>query len=383
MNNGPILIIGAGLSGAVIARQLAEAGIPVQVIESRDHVGGNCHTTRDEETGVLLHVYGPHIFHTADTAVWDYVNRFARFQTYQHRVLTTVQNAVYSMPINLLTINQFFGKTMRPSEAAAFVASQASGQADPQNFEEQALAMIGPDLYAAFFKGYTEKQWGCSPTALPASILKRLPLRFNFDDSYFNHPHQGIPENGYTPLVAAMLDHPLISLTLETHFDPKDAPEDAHVFWSGPLDGYFGHRLGRLGYRTLDFEHSRTSGDYQGCPVMNYGDADVPHTRITEHKHFAPWESHDKTLITHEYSRACGADDIPYYPIRLVDEKAMLAQYVERAEATSGVTFTGRLATYRYLDMDVCIREALDLAQTFLTCRAQGTKPPVFSGAPI
>ena len=381
--SGPVLIIGAGLSGAVIARQLAEAGLPVEVIEARDHVAGNCHTARDADTGVLLHVYGPHIFHTGDDAVWEYVNRFAAFEAYRHRVLTTVADRVFSMPINLLTINQFFGRTFRPDEARDFIAAQATPMADPQSFEDQALAMIGPDLYAAFFKGYTEKQWGCSPRDLPASILKRLPVRFTYDDSYFTHPHQGIPKDGYTPMVQAMLDHPNISVSLGAAFNPKDTPKDAHLFWSGPLDGYFGHDRGHLGYRTLDFEHSRLSGNYQGCPVMNYGDADMPYTRITEHKHFAPWESHDKTLTTHEYSRACGVGDIPYYPIRLVEEKAMLAQYVARAEATSGVTFAGRLATYRYLDMDVCIREALDLAGAFLSARKNGTAPPVFSGAPL
>ena len=381
--SGPVIIVGAGLSGAVIARQLAEAGQPSHVIEARDHVAGNCHTTRDPQTGVMHHIYGPHIFHTGNDTVWDYVNRFATFHEYKHRVLTTVGDAVYSMPINLLTINQFFGKTMRPEEAAAFVAAQTSGQANPQSFEEQALSMVGPRLYEAFFKGYTEKQWGCSPTELPASILKRLPLRFTYDDSYFAHPHQGIPVDGYTAMVTAMLDHPLITVTLGTAFNPAEAPSNAHVFWSGALDGYFDHRLGRLGYRTLDFEHMRDVGDYQGCPVMNYGDAEVPYTRITEHKHFAPWESHDKTLITHEYSRLCGEDDIPYYPIRLVDEKAMLAQYVELAKATKGVTFAGRLATYRYLDMDVCIAEALALAAGFLTARAEGATPPKFSGAPL
>ena len=381
--NGPVLIIGAGLSGAVIARQLAEAGIASRVIEARDHMAGNCHTARDAETGVLCHVYGPHIFHTGDQQVWDYVNRFATFETYRHRVLTTVGGRIFSMPINLLTINQFFGRRFRPDEARAFIAAEATPMETPQSFEEQALAMIGPDLYAAFFKGYTEKQWGCSPRDLPASILKRLPLRFTYDDSYFAHPHQGLPRQGYTAMVAAMLDHPKIALSLGTAFDPAQAPADAHLIWTGPLDGYFGHDLGRLGYRTLDFEHTRLKGDYQGCPVMNYGDAEVPYTRITEHKHFAPWESHDTTLITHEYSRLCGADDIPYYPIRLVEEKAMLAQYVARAEAASGVTFAGRLATYRYLDMDVCIREALDLADAILRARQNGTPPPVFSGAPL
>ncbi|XDA98116.1 UDP-galactopyranose mutase [Sulfitobacter sp. LCG007] len=378
-----VLIVGAGLSGAVIARQLAETGQPVTVIEARDNVGGNCHTERDPETGVLLHVYGPHIFHTGDAEVWDYVNRFTAFRPYRHRVMTTVGARVYSMPINLLTINQFFDRTLSPEEARAFVADRASDIAEPQSFEEQAMAMVGPEIYAAFFKGYTEKQWGCSPRDLPASILKRLPLRFNYDDSYFAHPFQGIPENGYTPMVEAMLDHELIEVRLGTHFDSDADARDTHVFYSGPLDGYFGHDIGRLGYRTLDFEHSRGEGDFQGCPVMNYGDAEVPYTRITEHKHFAPWESHEKTLITHEYSRLCGPEDIPYYPIRLVEEKALLADYVARAEKTTGVTFIGRLATYRYLDMDVCIREALDTAQAWLAATKAGTPPPVFSGAPL
>ena len=380
----PPLIVGAGLSGTVVARQLAEAGQAVIVTEARDHVGGNCHTERDPETGVLLHVYGPHIFHTGDTGVWDYVNRFARFRPYRHRVMTTVGARVFSMPINLLTINQFFGRDFRPEEAQAFVANEADSTiTDPQSFEEQALAMVGPDLYAAFFKGYTEKQWGCSPTELPASILKRLPLRFNYDDSYFAHPHQGIPEDGYTPMVAAMLDHPLITLRLGTPFDKSKVGSDTHVFYSGPLDGYFDHASGRLGYRTLDFEHSRCSGDYQGCPVMNYGDVDVPWTRITEHKHFAPWEDHEKTLITHERSRLAGPGDIPYYPIRLVEEKSLLADYVAQATETSGVTFLGRLATYRYLDMDVCIREALDVSEAWLRAMSSGTRPPVFSGPPL
>ncbi|MGR3485352.1 MAG: UDP-galactopyranose mutase [Paracoccaceae bacterium] len=376
------IIVGAGLSGAVVARQLAEAGQPVRVLEARDHVGGNCHTTRDAETGVMLHVYGPHIFHTGDDAVWAYVNRFARFRDYRHRVLTTVGGRVYSMPINLLTINQFFDRTMSPDEARAFVAARATPMDAPQSFEDQALSMVGSEIYKAFFKGYTEKQWGCSPTELPAAILKRLPLRFSYDDGYFAHPHQGIPEDGYTAMVEAMLDHPDIDVALSRPFAAGDAG-GAHVFWSGPLDGYFDHALGRLGYRTLDFEHDRRDGDFQGCPVMNYGDRDVPHTRITEHKHFAPWEEHDRTLITHERSRACGPDDIPYYPIRLVEEKAMLARYVARAEATQGVTFMGRLATYRYLDMDVCIREALDLADSFLAARRDGRRPPIWSGAPL
>lgn len=379
-----ILIAGAGLSGAVIARELAEAGHRVTVVESRSHIAGNCHTVRDEGTGVLVHRYGPHIFHTANTEVWEYVNRFARFRPYRHRVLTTVRGDVYRLPINLRTINQFFGTEMSPPEAEAFIAAKAEhGSAPPRTFEEQALAMVGRELYEAFFQGYTEKQWGCSPQDLPASILKRLPLRFNEDDSYFDHPFQAIPEDGYTPMVAAMLDHPGIEVILDHHLNPTDVPQTAHLFWSGPLDAYFGQDLGALGYRTLDFTHHRGKGDYQGCPVMNYGDRDVAWTRITEHKHFAPWENHGGTVWTKEVSRACDAGDIPYYPIRLADEKALLGDYVTRAEQLEKVTFVGRLGTYRYLDMDVCVAEALATSRAFLAAEATNQAMAVFPHRPL
>ncbi len=360
-----IALVGAGLSGAVIARELAEAGQAVTIFESRDLIGGNCHTQRDADTGVMVHVYGPHIFHTNDDEVWDYVNRFANFLPYKNRVKSTVGGQVYSLPVNLHTINQFFGTALRPDEAKTFIQGKAEAIADPQTFEEQALAFVGQDLYEAFFKGYTEKQWGCSPTELPASILKRLPLRFNYDDNYFFHVHQGMPEHGYTDMIAGILDHPGITVHLNTRFDPATAGEWDHVFWSGPLDGFFGFDQGRLGYRTLEFREFRYDGDYQGCAVMNYGDRDVPYTRITEHKHFAPWEDHQGSVLYEEHSHACGPDDIPYYPIRMVKEKELLTTYVERAQQLKGVTFVGRLGTYRYLDMDVTIREALDTARAF------------------
>ena len=378
-----ILLVGAGLSGAVIGRKLAEAGHSCRIIDARSHIGGNCHTERDADTGVMMHVYGPHIFHTDDQEVWNYVNGFAEFLPFQNRVKSTTQGAVYSLPINLLTINQFFGKTMRPDEARDFIAGQADRTIeDPQNFEEQALRFVGRDLYEAFFKGYTEKQWGCAPTELPASILKRLPVRFNYDDNYFFHRFQGMPKDGYTPMIAAILDHPNITVQLDTAYTPDMAATVDHVFWSGPLDGFFGYDLGRLGYRTLDFERFTHDGDYQGCAVMNYGDRDVPWTRITEHKHFSPWEIHDGSVCYREYSRAAGPQDIPYYPIRLVKEKALLADYIARAKATEGVTFVGRLGSYRYLDMDVTIREAIDTSDAFLNCARRGTAPPAFVTSP-
>ncbi|MDA5095386.1 UDP-galactopyranose mutase [Aliiroseovarius sp. KMU-50] len=374
-----ILLVGAGLSGAVIGRKLAEAGHKCRIIDSRDHVGGNCHTERDPETNVMLHVYGPHIFHTDDQEVWDYVNSFAEFMPYRNRVKTTAQGKVFSLPINLHTINQFFDKTFRPDEAKAFIEEQGdAGIEDPKSFEEQALRFVGPDLYEAFFRGYTEKQWGCSPTELPASILKRLPVRFNYDDNYFFHKYQGMPRDGYTAMIEAILDHPGITVELGTPYNSDMADKFDHVFWSGPLDGYFEYEHGRLGYRTLDFKRFNYEGDYQGCAVMNYGDRDVPYTRVTEHKHFSPWEEHEGSVCYEEYSRAAGPDDIPYYPIRLVDEQAMLNMYIEKAEGISGVTFVGRLGTYRYLDMDVTIREALDAARYFLGCVTEGKPTAAF-----
>ena len=372
-----ILLVGAGLPGAVIGRKLAEAGHHATIIDGRDHIGGNCHTERDPDTNVLIYVYGPHIFHTDDTEVWDYVNSFTRFMPYKNRVKTTSQGQVFSLPINLHTINQYYRQTLRPEEARAFIEQQADMTiTDPQTFEDQALRFVGRDLYEAFFKGYTEKQWGCSPTELPASILKRLPVRFNYDDNYFFHKHQGMPENGYTPMIEAILDHPGIDVHLNTWFTSDMAERYDHVFWSGPLDGYFDYQLGRLGYRTLDFEKFTDTGDYQGCAVMNYGDVDVPWTRITEHKHFAPWEEHSGTVCYREFSRAAEPEDIPYYPIRMVEEKAMLEDYTALAGKAEGVTFVGRLGTYRYLDMDVTIREALDTADMFLDHRAKGQAVP-------
>lgn len=378
-----ILLVGAGLSGAVLGRKLAEAGNEIVIIDERQHIAGNCHTERDAESGVMMHVYGPHIFHTDDEEVWKYVNEFERFMPFVNRVKTTSGGRVFLLPINLHTINQFFGKTLRPDEAREFIESLSDRSIDePKTFEEQALKFVGRDLYEAFLKGYTVKQWGCDPHNLPASILKRLPVRFNYDDNYFFHRFQGMPENGYTSMVEKILKHDRIEVRLNQRFSRADANAFDHVFYSGPLDGYFDYELGRLGYRTLDFELFRHEGDYQGCAVMNYGDLSVPFTRITEHKHFSPWEKHEKSICYREYSRQCQAADVPYYPIRMADEKALLTTYVERASQETGVTFVGRLGTYRYLDMDVTIREALDAADRYIGCVKHGSKMGAFCATP-
>ncbi|MFT8676433.1 MAG: UDP-galactopyranose mutase [Acetobacter sp.] len=365
-------VVGAGFSGAVIARHLAERGHKVVVVDERPHLGGNCHTERDAETGVMVHRYGPHIFHTADERTWAYVQRFGTFRPYINRVKAISGGKVYTLPVNLLTINQFFGTTLGPKDALAFIQARADRSiTEPQSFEEQALSMIGPDLYRAFFYGYTRKQWGLEPTELPASILKRLPLRFNYDDNYFNHPYQGMPENGYTAIIENILAVDGIEVRLGCSFESLGDTFE-HVFYTGPIDRYFGFRLGRLGYRTLDFERFVDDGDHQGTAVINYCDEQVPYTRISEHKHFAPWEQEQfsKTVCFREYSRLAGEGDVPYYPIRLVHEKRMLDSYITLARDEKSVSFLGRLGTYRYLDMDVTIKEALaacDLIDTQLT----------------
>ena len=379
-------IVGAGFSGAVVARELAQAGHSIVVFDARDHVAGNCFTAR-HATGVMVHTYGPHIFHTQHEHVWQYINKFGEMMPYQHRVKAISKQTMYSLPVNLKTINQFFDRDFDADEAEKFIASKADNTiTDPVSFEDQGLRFVGRELYEAFFAGYTSKQWGVDPKELPASILARLPVRFNDDDTYFSHPYQAIPKDGYTPIVEAILNHDEIKLHLSTRFSPTESKEFGsfdHIIWTGPIDAYFGFEFGRLGYRTLDFVPEVADGDYQGHPVVNYCDTDVPYTRITEHKHFAPWESHDKTIVYREFSRLCGEADTPYYPIRLVKEKEQLLNYVQRARDAKGVTFIGRLGTYRYLDMDVTIHEALLASKTMLECIANKQPLPSFSVDPM
>ena len=379
-----VAIVGAGFSGAVIAHQLAHAGYNVEVFESRAHIAGNCHSERDAETGVMLHVYGPHIFHTDNERAWEFINRFGEMMPYVNRVKAITNERVYTLPINLLTINQFFNKTFRPAEAEAFMAEIGDKSIEnPQTFEEQALRFVGRELYEAFFKTYTIKQWGLQPSELPASILKRLPVRFNYDDNYFNHKYQGMPKDGYTAIVEKMLDVPGFKVHLNTRFDPNSKVDYDHVFYSGPIDSWFKHQEGRLPYRTLDFEVFRDKGDYQGNAVINYCDNAQPYTRITEHKHFSPWEQHEKTVCYAEYSRQCEEEDIPYYPIRQTREKAQLELYVNRAKQEENVTFVGRLGTYRYLDMDVTIHEALLTSDKFLESARNNARMPAFTIDPM
>lgn len=372
-------IVGAGFSGAVLGRELAEHGFGVEIFESRNHIAGNCHTERDKETGIMIHKYGPHIFHTDNEEVWSYITRLTKMMPYVNRVKTTVKGSVYSLPINLHTINQFFNRACQPREAEALIHSLSDTSIkEAKNFEEQGKKLVGKDLYEAFFEGYTKKQWGCDPKELPASILKRLPVRFNYNDNYFFHKYQGMPEKGYTDIVAKILDHPNIKVHLSTPFNKTQAQDYQHVFYTGPIDAWFDYDLGRLGYRTLDFEEIRSTGDFQGCAVMNYGDYEIPYTRISEHKYFSPWQEYKDTVCFKEFSRECGPTDIPYYPIRMVNEKAMLRKYIALARQQQNISFLGRLGTYRYLDMDVTIAEALDASRQTLKAIKEKVALPVF-----
>ena len=380
------LVIGAGFSGAVLANRLtAELDCTVDVWDERNHIGGNCFTKRDEETGITLHVYGPHIFNTDKKEIWDFVNSLVEFRPYVHRVKAISGGKMYSLPINLDTINRIFDKNFTPAKAKAFLEKLTNKTIDnPKNFEEQALRDVGLQLYKAFFYGYTKKQWGCEPVELPASVLKRIPLRFNYNDNYHDNTFTGIPVNGYTALFEKLFANPAIKVTLNKKYNAaEDTSPYNHVFFTGPIDAYFNHKYGRLGYRTVTFESHRTTGDFQGTAQVNYCDAEVPYTRIIEHKHFSPWEHHAKTIYSKEFSKETEPSDVPYYPKRLSADKIILKKYFDEAKQLKGVSFLGRLATYRYMDMHHVIGEALTFSEKFQAFILGNHPVPVFPNGEI
>jgi UDP-galactopyranose mutase len=372
-----ILVIGAGLSGATAARVLAETGFAVVVVEREGHPGGHCHTYRDAETGIMLHAHGPHILHSDNTEVWAFLGRFARLRPYAHTVRAVTGGRTYPLPITLPTMRQFFGRDFTPEEAEAHLAAVGRRYRDPPaNFEEQGRSLLGDALYEAFFDGYTRKQWGIAPSRLPAAILRRIPVRFSENLSYYRHSRVAIPEDGYTAMVAAMLDHPRISVRYGVTGDRELASRFLHTIYTGPIDGWFAHAFGCLSYRTLDFRVLRAKGTFQGVAQVNYCDLSVPWTRIIEHKHFTPWERHAATVYVVETSRDQRAGDIPYYPLRLAGDEPLVSRYFAEARMSPGVTFVGRLATYRYIDMDVAVAEALSAARTVVEALNAGIRPP-------
>ena len=379
-----ILIVGAGLSGAVLARVLAENDCRCDVFEEQGFVAGHCHTVRDRDTGVLIHRHGPHTLHTDDADCWRFVERFTEIYPYRHVKRARVGAELYPLPINLQTLNQFFRRALSPDEARALVAQEAAEAAaglpaTPTNFEEAGLLKIGRRLYEAFYRGYTIKQWGIEPRRLPVAVFARLPIRFDYNQNYFHHDRQGQPVGGYTAMVDRMLDHANIAVTLGRAYGQHDDHSIyRHVFYSGPIDRYFDWRHGRLGYRTLRFEDRRFAGDAQGCAVINYCDEDVPFTRVTEHKHFSPWEKPTASVVSYEYSADCKPGEVPAYPLRLTGDRSLLDRYVASAKAVPGLSFVGRLGTYRYIDMDAAIREAMRAAETTLAALRSDAPIPTF-----
>lgn len=364
------LIIGAGFSGSVLARELVtKMDCHIDLWEGRDHLAGNCHTYEDSETGIMVHSYGPHIFNTDKQEIWDYVDRFSPLRPYVHKVVAVHGESTFRLPVNLDTLSRFFGLPFTPQSAEAYLRQQAVRfNHEPRNFEEQALSVVGKALYEAFFEGYTRKQWGCDPKMLPASVFSRLPVRYNRNDNYHNHQLTGIPENGYTHFVQKLLSHPRIHVTLNRRFHPAtcDTSVYDHVFYTGPIDSYFDFAFGKLSYRTLTFEKRILRGTFQKTAQTNFCDEAVPYTRITEHKHFTPWKTFDKTIIFTEYSKEPTGDDVPYYPKRLPEDIAKLRLYEQKASLLPDTTFLGRLGLYRYLDMQHVIEDAMLLADNFV-----------------
>ncbi|HET7399934.1 MAG TPA: UDP-galactopyranose mutase [Intrasporangium sp.] len=374
-----LVVVGSGLFGLTVAQQCAERlGRRVTVIDRRPHIGGNAYSENEPQTGIEVHRYGAHLFHTSNQRVWDYVNQFTAFTGYVHRVYTSHKGEVFPMPINLGTINQFFRAAYSPDEARALIRQQAAelGDKEPENFVEKGVSLIGRPLYEAFIAHYTAKQWQTDPEKLSADIISRLPVRYTYDNRYFNDTYEGLPVDGYTAWLERMADHDRIEVRLDTDFFDESQPlskgnvvGNVPVVFTGPVDRYFDYAKGRLGWRTLDFEEEVVPvGDFQGTSVMNYPDPDVPFTRIHEFRHFHPERDYptDKTVIMREFSRFAERDDEPYYPVNTPEDRAGLLEYRDLARAESGVLFGGRLGTYKYLDMHMAIGAALSMVDNKL-----------------
>ena len=383
-----LVVVGSGLFGLTIAEQAAtELGLKVVLLDRRSHIGGNAYSENEEQTGIEVHRYGAHLFHTSNERVWEYVNRFTGFTNYVHRVYTRHNGIVYPIPINLGTINQFFNAAYSPAEAKALIAEQAGELAgtDPQNLNDKGISLIGRPLYEAFIKHYTAKQWQTPPEELPASIISRLPVRYTYDNRYFNDKYEGLPVDGYAAWLERMAAHPNIEVRLNTDFFSDDHEYSREkvlgqipVVYTGPVDRYFDYAEGDLSWRTIDLEEEVLPiEDFQGCSVMNYPDADVPFTRIHEFRHFHPERDYtkDATVIMREYSRFANKGDEPYYPVNTSVDREKLLKYRDLAKGEQNVLFGGRLGTYKYLDMHMAIGAALSMFDNKIRPHfAQGAK---------
>jgi UDP-galactopyranose mutase len=364
-----IVIVGCGFFGATVAERAArDLGLRVLILDRRSHIGGNAYSEADPDTGIEVHRYGPHLFHTSNELVWNYLNRFTGFNDYRHSVFTTHRGRVFPMPVNLDTMCRFFGRQLSPDAARALVAAQAAelGDRPPANLEEKAISMIGRPLYEAFVRGYTQKQWQTDPRLLPAFVIARLPLRFTMENRYFADRYEGLPLDGYTAVFKRMLDDPRIEIRLDTDFfQCRDTlPTGVPVIYTGPVDRYFSNSEGSLRWRTVDFEREHfPTTDYQGCAVMNFADEDVPSTRSVEYRHLHPERRYGegRTVVVRERAREALSGDEPYYPVGMPEDRAIYLRYSRRAAVEPGVIFGGRLGTYRYIDMHQAIAGALKL----------------------
>lgn len=371
----PILLVGAGFFGLTVARHIAEnTDRHVVVIDARDHIGGNAWSEKDPETGIEIHKYGSHIFHTQHKWIWDYVNRFASFNKYRHTVFSRVENQFVSMPVNLLTISQIYGEALSPEAAIARIRSDSEPAPADASFEDLAIAKVGRPLYESLFRTYTMKQWQTDPKDLPGEVFSRLPIRLTFESRYFTDDYEGVPNDGYGSLFRNMADHPQIEVRLNTDFfDLKDfKSEYEFTVFTGPVDRYFDYRAGRLGWRTLDFVQETVDvEDYQGLAQLNYPELKYEFTRIHEYRHFTPDFKPlvPKTIIAKEYSRFAGDNDLPYYPIASSADREMLLKYRVLVESETDVYFGGRLGTYKYLDMHMAIGSAVSMFENTLMPR--------------
>ncbi|MDO5034527.1 MAG: UDP-galactopyranose mutase [Actinomycetaceae bacterium] len=378
--NADLVVVGSGLFGLTIAERCAsQLGLKVVIVEKRDHLGGNAYSENDPETGIEVHKYGAHLFHTSNEKVWEYVNQFTSFTDYVHHVFTTVGGEVFSMPVNLGTINQFFRSAYTPDEARELIKKQSAEVAgsDVTDFQSKGISLVGRPLFEAFFQGYTAKQWQTDPKELPASIISRLPVRFNYNNRYFSDKWEGLPTDGYAAWLNRMVEHPNIEVLLNTDFFDESQPYNKKasvgnvpVVYTGPIDRYFDYSEGDLAWRTIDLDVEVLNvGDFQGTSVMNYGDLEVPFTRIHEFRHFHPERKNypkDKTVIAREYSRFANREDEPYYPVNTADDRATYLAYRELATKEPMVFFGGRLGTYKYLDMHMAIASALSRFENVL-----------------
>ncbi|MFN4285202.1 MAG: UDP-galactopyranose mutase [Lacibacter sp.] len=366
------VIVGSGFLGSVVAERIAtQLRQPVLVLEKRNHIGGNCHSAVHAGTGIEYHTYGTHIFHTSNEKVWKYINQFTTFNSYRHQVLTTWRGRVYQLPINLETINSFYGINLRPYEVDSFLQQEVQKSNVPpgDSMEAYAIRLMGRPLYEAFIEGYTQKQWQAHPSTLPASLINRLPFRKNYDESYYHSRYQGIPLHGYTAIFEKMLQHPLINVRLQTDFFAvrQQLHSDALIVYSGPVDRLFDYCYGPLRWRTLRFEQEVVPyEDYQGTSVMNYAEAAIPYTRIHEPRHLHPERNYTRqqSLIIREYPATAGAADEPFYSIPDAANQELVLRYRALAEQTPNLLVAGRLGDYRYYDMHETIARALELFET-------------------